>query len=367
MGFNFYKYDSSTDVTFIELYEQAVEKLSIGSSAYTPESIDSAIDQLNKFLPQLLLLLSDNRAPYGDWAKHITYLTSKLGYIKYPIPYYVQDITNLVLKNTIRSLDGTPTDIAGEVIGNLFDNNPDTFVSISRNDVIEYEFNNATRINYVGVHFKDPQDIANGFTPEYISIEVQIDSLSYKEVLISKLKPNYEDIYWFELPFSVDISNIKIQIRSDSTLNTDKIAINELYLTTYNSENLYLEKIPRNDYLEIRTLSSKAIPNVYYFSSQKDKHLYVYPVTSTAVAFDGLRCPIYELSYIKHIAEITAITDTLEIPFEFQSICLTFLSYAIASKQKLDANIAALYKSELNEIMFPLSTNMRDRSNITIN
>tara|TARA_R100001463_G_scaffold104767_2_gene159315 strand:- start:2222 stop:2908 length:687 start_codon:yes stop_codon:yes gene_type:complete len=140
---------------------------------------------------------------------------------------------------------------------------------------------------------------------------------------------------------------------SGYTLNSYTVDIEEATIRKTNSDNsvtdFELERITRDDYLNIPNKSDTGRPSQYFLDKQLTPVVYLYPTPDDST--DVLR-----FNERKRIEDITASTENVDIPDRFLPCAISGLAYYLALKRpqiemQRRQELKVLYEEEFNRAM----------------
>ena len=140
---------------------------------------------------------------------------------------------------------------------------------------------------------------------------------------------------------------------SGYTLNSYTVDIEEAIIRKTNSDNsvtdFELERITRDDYLNIPNKSDTGRPSQYFLDKQLTPVVYLYPTPDDST--DVLR-----FNERKRIEDITASTENVDIPDRFLPCAISGLAYYLALKRpqiemQRRQELKVLYEEEFNRAM----------------
>jgi len=137
------------------------------------------------------------------------------------------------------------------------------------------------------------------------------------------------------------------------TLNSYTVDIEEAVIRKTNSDNTVtdfeLERISRDDYLNIPNKSDTGRPSQYFLDKQLTPVVFLYPTPDDST--DVLR-----FNERKRIEDITAATENVDIPDRFLPCAISGLAYYLALKRpqieiQRRQELKVLYEEEFNRAM----------------
>ena len=136
------------------------------------------------------------------------------------------------------------------------------------------------------------------------------------------------------------------------TLNSYTVDIEEAVISVDNTDgtrtDFQMERISRDDYLKIPNKDVGGRPNQYFIDKQITPVLYLYPTPDSADTF--------RFKERKAVEDITAATESVDIPNRFLPCAISGLAYYLSLKrpqieQQRRQELKMLYEEEFNRAM----------------
>jgi hypothetical protein len=136
------------------------------------------------------------------------------------------------------------------------------------------------------------------------------------------------------------------------TLNSYTIDVEDAVISVTNSDNTRtdyeIERISRDDYLKIPNKADTGRPSQYFLDKQLTPIVYLYPTPNSADSF--------RYKERKALEDITAATETIDIPNRFLPCAISGLAYYLSLKRpqiemQRRQELKMLYEEEFNRAM----------------
>tara|TARA_R100000742_G_C4253092_1_gene71224 strand:+ start:226 stop:906 length:681 start_codon:yes stop_codon:yes gene_type:complete len=136
------------------------------------------------------------------------------------------------------------------------------------------------------------------------------------------------------------------------TLNSYTIDVEDAVISVTNSDNTRtdyeIERISRDDYLKIPNKADTGRPSQYFLDKQLTPVVYLYPTPDSADSF--------RYKERKALEDITAATETIDIPNRFLPCAISGLAYYLSLKRpqiemQRRQELKMLYEEEFNRAM----------------
>ena len=136
------------------------------------------------------------------------------------------------------------------------------------------------------------------------------------------------------------------------TLNSYTIDVEDAVISVTNSDNTRtdyeIERISRDDYLKIPNKADTGRPSQYFLDKQLTPIVYLYPTPNSADSF--------RYKERKALEDITAATETIDIPNRFLPCAISGLAYYLSLKRpqiemQRRQELKVLYEEEFNRAM----------------
>ena len=136
------------------------------------------------------------------------------------------------------------------------------------------------------------------------------------------------------------------------TLNSYTIDVEEAVISVTNADgtrtDFEMERISRDDYLRIPDKSNSGRPSQYFVDKQLTPVVYLYPTPDSADSF--------RYKERKALEDITAATETIDIPNRFLPCAISGLAYYLSLKRpqiemQRRQELKMLYEEEFNRAM----------------
>ena len=136
------------------------------------------------------------------------------------------------------------------------------------------------------------------------------------------------------------------------TLNTHTVDITEAVIQKTNSDSTVtdfeLERISRDDYLKIPNKTDTGRPSQYFLDKQLTPVVYLYPTPDAA--------DVFKFNERRRIEDITAATETVDMPDRFLPCAVSGLAYYLALRRpqieiQRRQELKLLYEEELKRAM----------------
>ncbi len=294
------------------IIREGFENIGITGDFVEPQKLESAKTSLN-----LLLLDWINRG-VKLWTLKTDYLSLITNQGKYTLANYVNNMTQVNLRTSVRQLNGVAAASGGGVAANAFDGNPATFCDAGVNGNISYDYgvNVTQQINFVGIQ-------SNATSIYTLLVEVSQDDINWL-LLYAIPTQTFEAgvIVWFDIPAPILARAYRIREIGGSNLRIQELYFNNTIFDTP------MSAVSKYEYLTYPYKAQSGTPSVYYLDRQ-----YSAPIlTIWPTPLANYNCIQY--TYEKKMQDIGSsyLSNTIEIPALFYPPLIWGLSWRLAIK-----------------------------------
>lgn len=314
---------NSLSINNSEIIIEAFERVGIIGDILVPQQLKAATRSLNFLLSEWM------SKSINLWSLQTGFLSLNEGQSVYPLPAFVDDVTQVNLRTYTPQLGGTPNSTEG-VAANAFDYDAPNLSCNQQtpNGSISYNYrthdgepaDNISRIiNFVGIEASQT-GIYN------IRIEYSLlDPIIWHQLLTIPTQEYVDGVtQWFNIPSPVDGRAYRIHAHDGTVLKIRKI-----YFAN-NVQETPLGLISRSTYLSYSLPNMVGRPTTYYLDKQIIPSLNIWPAPSSDFT-------VLEYSWTQMLQDVGALaTNTPQIPARFYQALVWGLSWMLATKYAPD-------------------------------
>lgn len=351
-------YVFGTDTQIDDLLRESYERIGVIGNEVTGYQVQSFLMSANLELTKWM-----GMGP-NSWMRKRMMLSLYQAQPIYQLPVNITQVVDVVAISPTRlNQSGTPysSGVASGAVANVFNSNILTGCTLnSANGWIAYDYgtNNANSILYVG--------IIPLFNNSTYTLNVQysfddVPTANTNQTWLTAYQSggqvyNAKQLTWFVIENAINARSWRIIETGGATLSISQLVFAQP--NTVGMGDRYLDSLSYTDWMQIASKMTQAYPSSYFFNTQIQPTLTLWPVpnqTYTGLLYTAYRYP----------QDVTNLFNQFDLPQRFYDALVAGIAYRLAGKvQGADPNLLQRLRAERDESF--LAATKTDATNVTL-